>query len=116
MPIQLIAGAVLCALAFLSGWKVNQWRMDSADAKAEAAAQKAASAATDAAVTAIKGIEVKYVTIKQKAETVTREVPVYGPGCSHTDDGLRVVNEALAGPATADHPPSVPGPGAADRP
>lgn len=111
MPWQLIAGAVLCALAFVSGWKVNQWRNDSADAKAAAAVEKAATAATDAAVAAIKGIEVKYVTIKQRAETVTREVPVYRD-CMHTDDGLRVVNQALsAGPQPpADNRAGVPGP------
>lgn len=113
MPWQLIAGAVLCALAFGSGWKVNQWRNDSADAKATAAIEKAATAATDAAVEAIKGIEVKYVTIKQRAETVTREVPVYRD-CMHTDDGLRVVNQALsAGPQPpADHSSGVPRPDA----
>lgn len=107
---QLIAGAIIVSLAFLCGWQVNGWRIHSADAKAEQAAQKAATAATDAAVAAIKGIEVKYVTIKQKAETVTREVPVYRD-CVHTADGLRVVNEALAGGLStpADHSARVPG-------
>lgn len=96
MSPQLIAGAIIVAIAFAGGWKVNEWRRDSAESKAIEAAEKAATAATEAAVTAIKSIEVKYVTIKQKAETVTREVPVYRD-CVHSDDGMRVVNEALTG-------------------
>lgn len=96
IPYQLIAGAVIVAGAFFGGWKVNGWRMDAAQKKADEVEQRATAAATEAAVSAIKGIEVKYVTIKQQAETITREVPVYRD-CVHTDDGLRLVNEALAG-------------------
>jgi hypothetical protein len=44
---------------------------------------------------AIQKIEVRNVTIRQKAETVTREVPVYRD-CKHDADGLRLINEALA--------------------
>lgn len=100
MSPQLIIGAVLVAIAFFSGWQVNGWRIHSSDAAAEAAANKAATAATDAAVAAIKGIEVRYVPIKQRAETITRDVPVYRD-CVHTDDGMRVVNEALNGGRSA---------------
>lgn len=109
---HLIAGAILAALAFLAGWKVNGWRIDSAQRQADESAQKAATAATEAAVTAIKGIEVRYVPIKQKGETITREVPVYRD-CLHDDGGLRVVNEALAGPAPAGDPARLPGPDSA---
>lgn len=112
MSPHLIAGAVIVALAFATGWKVNGWRIDSAQKKADAVEQRATAAATDAAVKAIKGIEVRYVTIKQQGETITREVPVYRD-CVHSTDGLRVVSEAL-NPAT---PPSgaarLPGPDAA---
>lgn len=94
MQAQLIAGAVIVALAFAGGWQVNGWRLKASEARAEAAAEKAAIAATDAAVTAIKGLEKVYVPIKAKAEVITREVPVYRD-CVHTDDGLRVLNEAL---------------------
>lgn len=51
-------------------------------------------AALAAAGEAISKIEVRNVTIRQKAETVTREVPVYRD-CRHDPDGLRLVNEAL---------------------
>lgn len=52
-------------------------------------------AALAAAAEAIQGIEVRNVTIRQKAETITREVPVYRD-CRHTADGLRLVNQALS--------------------
>lgn len=107
---QAIVAALIVAAAFASGWKVNEWRNDASDLKAQQAAEKGAAAATTAAVDAIKGIEVRYVPIKTKAEVITREVPVYRD-CLHTDDGLRVVNEALTGqPAPAGDPPRVPGP------
>jgi hypothetical protein len=104
---QLIVGAVIVAIAFFSGWKVNGWRIEAAQTKADKVEQRATAAATEAAVTAIKAIEVKYVTIKQRAETVTREVPIYRD-CVHTDDGLRIVNEALAGGQPSEAP-GVPG-------
>ena len=101
MPYQLIAGAVVVALAFFAGWRVNEWRNDAADLKAQRVAHTAADAATKAAVDAIKGIEIKYTTIKQKAEVITRENVVYRD-CQHDPDGLRILNEALTGqPATA---------------
>ena len=109
MTPQLIAGAVIVAIAFTGGWQVNGWRIKAAQKKADDVEQRVAAAATEAAVTAIKGIEVKYVTIKQQAETVTREVPVYRD-CQHSADGLRIVNEALAGTGQANTAASVPRP------
>ena len=103
MPIQLIIGAAIVGLAFFGGWQVNGWRIDAAQKKADNVEQRAAAAATEAAVTAIKGIEVKYVPIKTKAEIVTREVTVYRD-CVHDPDGLRLVNEALAGGQPSDTP------------
>jgi alpha-D-ribose 1-methylphosphonate 5-triphosphate synthase subunit PhnG len=61
---------------------------------AEVRTRDAALAAT---ADAISKIEVKYVTVRQKAETVVREVPVY-TDCTHSDDGMRLVNEALRQP------------------
>ena len=52
-------------------------------------------AAIAGAADAIAKIEVRNVTIRQKAETVTRDVPVYRE-CRHDGDGLRLLNEALA--------------------
>jgi hypothetical protein len=51
-------------------------------------------AAIAAASEAISKIEVRNVTVRQKAETITREVPVYRD-CRHDGDGLRLVNQAL---------------------
>jgi hypothetical protein len=51
-------------------------------------------AAMAAAAEAIQKIEVHNTTVRQKTETVTREVPVYRD-CRHSADGLRLVNQAL---------------------
>lgn len=51
-------------------------------------------AAMEGAATEISKIEVKHVTIRQKAETVIQREPVYS-NCVHSPDGLRLVNEAL---------------------
>ena len=50
--------------------------------------------ALQAAAAEIAKIEVKHVTIRQKAETVTREVPVYRD-CRHDERGMQLLNEAL---------------------
>jgi hypothetical protein len=111
MPYQLIAGGLIVALAFLGGWKVNGWRMDAAQKKADEVEQRATQAATEAAVTAIEGIAVRYVPVKQAAEVITREIPVYRD-CVHSPDGMRVLNEALTG-AGLPEAAVVPGPGPA---
>jgi hypothetical protein len=111
IPYQLIAGGLIVALAFLGGWKVNGWRMDAAQKKADEVEQRATQAATEAAVTAIEGIAVRYVPVKQAAEVITREIPVYRD-CVHSPDGMRVLNEALTG-AGLPEAAVVPGPGPA---
>jgi hypothetical protein len=111
----LIGGASL-ALAlggFLGGWQAASWKADSEALAIERAADAAGKKATEAAVGAIERIEVRNVTIRQKAETVVREVPVYRE-CRHDADGLRAINEALAAGPIAD-PGRVSGAGAADR-
>jgi len=45
---------------------------------------------------AISAIEIKNTTIRQKVETVTREVPVYRD-CQHSPDVLSLLNSALEG-------------------
>lgn len=59
--------------------------------------EKGRDAALEAAATAIAKIDVKQVTIRQRAETITREVPVY-TDCHNTADAMRVLNDALAAP------------------
>jgi hypothetical protein len=91
-----IGAAVVAAGGFTAGWRVNSWRHDSQQLAIEEAAKKAGEAATGAAVSAIEGIQVRYVTIKQQGETITREVPVYRD-CVHDPRGLSAINAALAG-------------------
>lgn len=93
----LLLGAVLTILAAFTGGVATgkSWQEGQA-AKEEVLIQKAAEAAQLAAAEEISKIEVRNVTIKQKIERETLEVPVYRD-CSHTDAGLRVVNEALSG-------------------
>lgn len=45
---------------------------------------------------AISTMRTKNVTIRQKAETITRERVVYA-NCKHDADGVRLINEALTG-------------------
>jgi hypothetical protein len=110
-----IAAIVLAAGAFTAGWRVNSWRHDSQQLAIQEAADKAGKAATSAAVTAIEGIQVKYVTIKQQAETVTREVPVYRD-CTHDPRGLQAINQALAGGESGSGAAVVPAADPAGRP
>lgn len=110
-----VGGAVLVLAVggFTGGWKANDWRRDSQLLAIEKAAQKAGEAATGAAVTAIQGIQVKYVTIKQNAETVTREVPVYRD-CIHDPRGLQSINAALSGGEPGRNPAGLPDTSAPD--
>lgn len=83
-------------------------------AKLVAVEVRTRDAAIAAAGEAIARIEVRNVTIRQKAETVTREVPVYRD-CRHDPDGLRLVNEALAGGAEPAGGGKLPAPDAATK-
>ena len=65
------------------------------------AAEVSRDAALKGAAEAISKIEVRNVTIRQQAETITREVPVYRE-CRHDPRGMRMVNEALAGAEPTD--------------
>lgn len=62
---------------------------------AETRTRDAALAVTSDAIAKIK---VENVTVRQKAETITRERVVYRD-CQHDADGLRLINEALTGQA-----------------
>jgi formamidopyrimidine-DNA glycosylase len=102
------AGAVLVASsAFAAGVR---WQRG-AEALAERAAAQAAEVATQAAVEQISRIEVKNVTIRQTAETITREVPVFSE-CRAGERMFGLINEALG--ATAPYPDGLPATGAAD--
>lgn len=93
----LLLGAVLTILvSFGTGVATGKSWQEGRQAKEEVLIQKAAEAAQMAAAEAISRIEVKNVTIKRQIEREVREVPAYRD-CVHSDGGLRVVNEALAG-------------------
>lgn len=71
-------------------------------------------AALAAAAEAIQQIEVRNTTVRQKTETITREVPVYRD-CRHSPDGLRLVNEALSDAPEPAAGSELPAPDPADR-
>jgi hypothetical protein len=103
LPWKLIAKlavpALVLALTFATGFKVANWRRDSLELAVVEAAERAATASRASAVKAIGEIEVRNVTIRQRAETITREVPVYTQ-CVHDPRGLQAVNSALAPPGS----------------
>lgn len=71
-------------------------------------------AAIAAASEAISKIEVRNVTVRQKAETITREVPVYRD-CRHDGDGMRLLNQALTDSPEPPAGSQLPAPDAAGR-
>lgn len=87
-------------------------------ARIEKATEEARALALDKAAEKIAAIDVKQVTIRQKMETITREVPVYRD-CKHSPDGLWLVNQALSpalGGAAGIHQGELPGSDAAGGP
>lgn len=97
--------AILAAIAMLgashaaTGWWFYGAGQDNKVAEQSAvseAAKQAGESAAKAAATAISKIEVKHVTINQRADTVIREVPVYRD-CKHDPAVLRDINEARTG-------------------
>lgn len=100
--IQIAIGAVLWAASIAGvGWWAYERGRDTELAtqyREGVASANAAHAAASAAAAAISSIEVKHVTIRQRAETVVREVPVYRD-CKHDSRVLRDINEARTGRA-----------------
>jgi hypothetical protein len=96
LPWLLLSVTVLVGSAGIVGYQ--QGSRHKADQILAQQARDAAilETAMQGAAEAIAQIEVKNVTIRQKAETITREVPVYRD-CRHDPDGLQLVNEALTG-------------------
>lgn len=92
-----LAAAVVASYAAVGykGYRMGEDHCVAENAKLVAVEVRTRDAAIAGAAEAIQKIEVKNVTIRQKAETITRVVPVYGD-CRHDPDGLRLVNQALA--------------------
>lgn len=92
-----LAAAVVASYAAVGykGYRMGEDHCVAENAKLVAVEIRTRDAAIAGAAEAIGKIEVKNVTIRQKAETITREVPVYGD-CRHDPVGLQLVNQALA--------------------
>jgi hypothetical protein len=99
------------------GFKAYQLGQDNViaeQAKLQDVETRTRDAALAAASEAISKIEVRNVTIRQKAETITREVPVYGD-CRHDPVGLQLVNQALGTEAEPAGRDKLPAADSADR-
>ena len=100
--------AILIALVASHGavgykaYRAGQDNIIAQQTKLEDVEKRTREAALAVTSEAISKIEVRNVTIRQKAETITREVPVYRD-CRHDAVGLQLVNEALAAPKSADY-------------
>lgn len=99
-PYVWLGGCVLMAAALVGayaggradGRKLEQYEQD----RAAEAIRDARDALQAQVAEGLANIQVKNVTIKQQAETVVREVPVYRE-CKHAPEGLELVNQALTG-------------------
>lgn len=97
--------AALVALGVLAGscWKAYELGRDhelATQAREDKAVAIATQAAASAAAAAISKIKVQHVTLRQQADTVIREVPVYRD-CVHDDRVLRDINAARGYPEPA---------------
>lgn len=98
------------------GWKsyhVGQDALIAQQKREDDIERRTRQAAMEGAADAISKIEVKHVTIRQRAETVIRKEPVY-TNCSNSPDGLRLINQALTPGAQPPGEGVVPGSGSAD--
>lgn len=98
--------------AFFYGREVGQDSLEAQQARETKIAQVAYESAQTAAARAIAEMEIKNVTITQPIRTEVRTRTVYAT-CKHTPDGLRALNNAIAGraePAGAGQLPAVDAP------
>lgn len=102
----LLALVVSSALAFGAGWTVKGWSVDSAESKAikEVTQQIDTRAVKHEEFKAKE--KVRYVTIKEVEEKIV-DRPIYLNQC-FDDDGVRLINEAIAGTAPSQLAPALP--------
>ncbi len=112
IPAQFIPWALLAvvllvgasgATGYRAGAKHTENQIAAQAAREAALVDKTREAAAQAAAEQISKIEVKNTTIRQKAEVITREVPIYGD-CRHDPRTLGLLNDALAPGATEGKP------------
>ena len=82
---------------------------EAAHLRAEAASRENQDKVTEAISVGLSKIEVKHVTIRQQADTVIREVPVYRE-CRHDARVLRDINEARGAAGDGELPVAASGP------
>ena len=96
-PYLLLAGVIAWAAsvagAFFYGQGVGKDSEIATQAREDKVAVIASEAAASAAARAISKLEVKHVTIRQKADTVIREVPAYRD-CVNDQRVLDSINQA----------------------
>ncbi len=92
-------GAVALAVGFGAGWKTQGWRWEAAEGRAATNAQAKARLQRQGADAASQAYEVVrertrnvYVPIKEEVERVVVE---YRDRSCFSDDGLRLINEAV---------------------
>lgn len=106
-PVSVLRAEYKWVVALLALGACYVWGRHDGSALAEAGVlrenalvEKAIEASQSGAAAAIAKLEIKHVTLQQKIERETREVPVYRD-CRHSPDGLRSLNEALGNRADA---------------
>lgn len=103
--------AIVAALGGSHYWAFRRGveHEESAHLRAEAATRENQDKVTAAIAAGLSQIEVKHVTIRQQADTVIREVPVYRE-CRHDARVLRDINEALGAVGDSELPVAASGP------
>lgn len=106
IPIPISKGYLYAAITItlvISHGMVGYWQYgqgvascEAATARDERVARVAYDKGQEGAAAAIAKLEIKNVTIKQRVERETREVPVYRD-CRHSPGGMLGVNQALSG-------------------
>jgi len=99
LPYRILAGLVILLLAagggYYYGSKHTGARIAADLARTAAIAQKAQQEALQATAKELAAEGVKYRTIREKTEVITREVPVYRD-CQHDDRTFGLLNDALS--------------------
>lgn len=92
-PWVIVGWLVSLAVVAFMGYGAGQDAEIADQSRVAAAVEEAGKEAAKQSAEAISKLKVKHVTIKQQAETVIRDNPVYRD-CSHPDGMLDTINQA----------------------
>ena len=95
-PWLLLAALLIILASFGGGYVKGRSDANSNCSEARTLILEASQKAQEAAAQEIAKIDIRHTTIRQKVQRETIEKPVYRD-CSHSPDGLRLVNQALSG-------------------